>query len=335
MPASPGPALPGLEDVHAAARRIDGQVRETPVLRSEALDRLTGARLVFKAEALQVTGSFKFRGAYNTLAQVSGPAVVTFSSGNHAQGVAAAAARLGKQATIVMPADAPAAKLEGTRSWGADVRLYDRAGGESREAAAGAIAAETGAPLISPYDDARIIAGQGTVGLELAHTLGAWGETPDVVLVPCGGGGLAAGVALAIEAAFPRASIYAVEPEGFDDTTRSLAAARREGAIPGARSICDALLAPIPGELTFEINRRRLKGGLVVSDTNVERAVAAAFRHLKLVVEPGGAVGLAAAFGDHLDLRGRTVAVVLSGGNVDAQLFAHIIGRHGAGPALA
>jgi threonine dehydratase len=312
--------LPTVADVEAAAARLEGVARRTPLLESETLNRRLGGRVLFKAECLQHTGAFKFRGAYNTLAQIEAGDVVAYSSGNHALGVAAAAALLGRRATIVMPADAPAIKIEGTRAYGAEVRLYDR-WRESREDIGAEIAARTGAALIKPYDDPRIIAGQGTVGLEIAEQARAAGAVPDAALVPCGGGGLIAGCGLALRAALPAIEVLAVEPEGFDDTARSLASGRRETNPQEARSICDALLLPTPGELTFALNREQLAGGLVVSDDDALHAMAAAFRELKLVVEPGGAVGLAALLGGRFALRGRTVAVVLSGGNVDPALY--------------
>jgi threonine dehydratase len=321
--------LPSFADVEAAARRLAGVARRTPVLRSEALDALTGGRILLKAELLQRTGSFKFRGAYNTISQIAAKAVVAYSSGNHAQGVAAAAQALGKAATIVMPADAPAIKLESTRALGAEVRLYDRER-ESREEIGAELARRTGAALVKPYDDPRIIAGQGTAGLELAAQAKELGAALDAALIPCGGGGLIAGCGLALAELCPGIEILAVEPLGFDDTGRSLAAGARVANPPGGRSICDALLAPVPGELTFELNRRQLKGGLAVDDRDVRRAIAFAFRHLKLVVEPGGAAALAALLAGSFDARGRTVAVLLSGGNVDPELFAEAIGLAGA-----
>jgi threonine dehydratase len=314
------PPLPTVADVEAAAVRLEGIVRRTPLLESETLNRQLGGRVLLKAESLQHTGAFKFRGAYNTLAQIEAGAVVAYSSGNHAQGVAAAAARLGRRATIVMPADAPAIKIEATRGFGAEVRLYDR-WRESREEIGAEIAARTGAALIRPYDDPRIIAGQGTVGLEMAEQARAAGAVPDAALVPCGGGGLIAGCALALRAAFPEIEVLAVEPEGFDDTVRSLATGTRQTNPEGPRSICDALILPTPGELTFALNRKQLAGGVAVGDDDVLRAMAAAFRELKLVVEPGGAVGLAALLGGRFELHGRTALVVLSGGNVDPGLY--------------
>ena len=317
-------ALPTADDVRAAAERLRGIAVRTPLVRSEVLDARTGGRVYLKAEPLQRTGSFKFRGAYNTIAQLEAEAVVAYSSGNHAQGVAAAARLRGLPATIVMPADAPAIKIARTRGHGAEVRLYDRAT-EDREAIAGQIAAQTGAELIRPYDDPRIIAGQGTVGLEAAEDLRALGITPDLAVVCCGGGGLVAGVGLALRDAFPEVRVFTAEPLGFDSMARSLAAGARVTTPPGGRSICDALLAPRPGELTFRINQRQLAGGVAVTDDAVREAMAVAFAELKLVVEPGGAVALAAILAGHLETRGRTVLVVLSGGNVDPALFAAAI----------
>ena len=235
--------------------------------------------------------------------------------------MAAAARLLGKAATIVMPADAPAIKVEHTRADGAAIRLYDRTR-ELREEIGAEIAARTGAALVKPYDDPRIIAGQGTAGLEIAEQARELGAGLDAALIPCGGGGLIAGCSLALRELCPGIEIYAVEPAAFDDTRRSLAAGERVAVPQGGRSICDALLAPTPGELTFELNRRLLAGGLAVGDEEVLRALSFAFRHLKLVVEPGGAVALAALLAGRFDARGRTVAILLSGGNVDPELFA-------------
>jgi threonine dehydratase len=316
--------LPTFADIEAAALRLRGIAVRTPLLESEALNQRTSGRVLLKAECLQRTGSFKFRGAYNTISQIDAGTVVAYSSGNHAQGVAAAARLLGKPATIVMPADAPAIKIENTRRYGAVVRLYDRQR-ESREAIGAEIAARTGAALIRPYDDPRIIAGQGTVGLELAEQARERGAVPGLGLMPCSGGGLIAGGALALTTAFPGIAIYAVEPDGLDDTRRSLEAGERVVNAPGASSICDALLLPTPGELTFAINRQLLAGGIAVTDDEVRGAIAFAFRHLKLVLEPGGAVALAAVLSGKLSLEHRTTAVVLSGGNVDPALFAAAI----------
>ena len=314
--------------IEAAAARIAGHAVRTPLLTHPDLDARTGGRLFLKAEPLQRTGSFKFRGAFNRIAQIDADAtpggVVAFSSGNHGQAVAFAARHFGLGATVVMPRDAPTIKVELTRSHGAAVVLYDRFG-EDRAAIAARIIADTGAVLVPPYDDHDIMAGQGTVGLEIVDDLAAGGVRPDVVLCCCGGGGLLAGIATAVRAKAPAAALYAAEPEGFDDTARSLANGRRERNAPGGTTICDALLAATPGELTFPVNQRLVAGGVTASDAEVRAAVAYAARHLKLVVEPGGAVALAAALAGRVDLRGKVAAVVLSGGNIDAALLADIL----------
>ncbi len=328
MPSSPAPTAPTFEDIRAAAERIAEYAVLTPLLESPHLNEIVGGRLLVKAEPLQRTGSFKFRGAFNTISQLSGNerdgGVVAYSSGNHAQGVAAAAQLLGLPAVIVMPGDAPATKIENTRAYGAEVVLYDRAR-ESREAIAEGIARERGAALIRPYDDPRIIAGQGTTGWEIVQQTAAMGATPDAVLVCCGGGGLVSGCAIAIRHELPETSVYAVEPAGFDDTARSLQSGQRLSADPDAVSFCDALLVPTPGELTFSINKELLAGGLVVSDEQVAEAMRQAYGRLKLVVEPGGAVSLAAALSGVFDCTGKTVCVVCSGGNVDAEQFVRVL----------
>jgi threonine dehydratase len=277
---------------------------------------------------LQRTGSFKFRGAFNKLSSIPqaarGGGVVAFSSGNHAQGVAAAAQILNMQATIVMPADAPLSKRERTKGYGAEVVLYDR-DREDREAIAGAIAEKRGATLVRPYDDPFVIAGQGTVGREIAEDMAARGMTPDIVIAPASGGGLVAGVATAVKARYPQAMLMSAEPDAFDDHARSLRAGKREPHGSKGRTICDALMAAIPGEITFAINSRLLAKGVTASDAEVGEAVGFAFRELKLAVEPGGAVGLAALLAGHIDARGKNVVIVLSGGNVDADMFARLI----------
>jgi threonine dehydratase len=306
------------QDVEAAAARIRGQAVQTPLLEVPALNRLAGRRVLLKAETLQHTGSFKFRGGYNKLSQLPrGTNVVAYSSGNHAQAVACASHMLGHSATIVMPIDAPLSKTENTRGWGARVVQYDRVR-ESREDIAFALASDTGAVLVKPYDDLDVIAGQGTVGLEIRE------QAPDAeaILVCCGGGGLSAGIAVAV--ADTAMKVYCVEPESHDDTMRSLEAGTRVFNDPQATSICDALLAPTPGEITFELNRRLLSGGFSVSDDQTTAAMRTAFQHAKLVTEPGGAVALAAVlagFGD-----ADPVVAVLSGGNVDWASFRHHIG---------
>jgi threonine dehydratase len=283
-----------------------------------------GGRLLVKAEALQRTGSFKFRGAYNTLVQLDErqrrAGVVTFSSGNHAQGVAAAAQMLGIPATIAMPKDAPAIKVANTRGYGAEVVFFDRYT-ENREEVGRRLAGERGAVIVAPYDEPQVIAGQGTAGLEIAQQAKALGAKLDAVIVCTGGGGLTAGIALAIAAESPGTAVYSSEPEDFDDTRRSLIAGERVDNDPKARSICDALLVPTPGVLTFAINKRLLKGGFAVSDLEAMRAMATAFDDLKLVVEPGGAVALASVLSGKFPIAGKTVAVTASGGNVDRETY--------------
>jgi len=323
-------ALPGFDDVQAAARRLAGVARRTPLLAGTPLDELTGGRVLLKLESLQRTGSFKIRGAYNRLVQLDDDArrrgVVAFSSGNHAQGVATAARMLGIRATIVMPADAPLAKLEGTQAQGADIVPYDR-DRESREAIAARIAAETGATLVPAFDDPHIVAGQGTVGLEIMQQARELDLTPDQVLIGCSGGGLISGSALAIRALSPTTEVLAVEPEGFDDTRRSLEAGHRMTNPAGARTICDALMSPSPGVLNFALMRELLAGGVAVSDDEVRSAMAWGFRHLRIVIEPGGAVALAAILAGRVPTHGRTIAIAVTGGNVDAAAFAQAIGR--------
>jgi threonine dehydratase len=321
--------IPDFDDVRAAARRLDGHARVTPLLAGTPLDRLTGGRVLLKLETLQHTGSFKFRGAWNRLAQLDAAqrraGVVAFSSGNHAQGVAEAARRLGIRATIVMPSDAPRVKMQNTIDMGAEVVEYDRVR-ESREQIAAQLAAQRGATLVPSFDDPDIIAGQGTAGLEIAEQAAALGLTLDDVVVCCSGGGLTAGIAIAMARLAPQAAVWTAEPEAHDDHRRSLASGRRQRNEAGApASICDALLAPMPGELTFAINQRLLKGGLAVSDDEVRAAIGFAARKLKLVVEPGGAVALAAVLSGRLDVKDRTVAVTLSGGNIDDALLAAIL----------
>ena len=316
--------IPSFADVQAAAGRIAGQAVLTPLLESSALNKRLGFRLLVKAEPLQRTGSFKFRGAFNRLVQLDAEqrrrGVVAFSSGNHAQGVAASAEILGIPAVIVMPADAPTIKLANTRGYGAEVVTYDR-WTVDREAIAAEIQAERGAVLVKPYDDPHIIAGQGTAGLEAAEQAASRGIEIDAFAANSSGGGLIAGCALALEALSPGTKVYCAEPAGFDDHARSLVAGERLANAAGASSICDALLAQKPGEITFAINQSRLAGGLVASDDEVRRAMAVAFQELKLVVEPGGAVALAAALAGRIPGSPRTVVVVASGGNVDLATF--------------
>jgi threonine dehydratase len=325
----PSANLPvGYADIAEAARVLAPFAVRTPLLSSPALDERVGSRVFLKPEMLQRTGSFKFRGAFNKMSsippQARGGGVVAFSSGNHAQGVAAAAQILKMQATIVMPSDAPLSKRERTMAYGAEIVLYDR-DREDREAIAADIAGKRGATLVRPYDDPLVIAGQGTVGREIADDMAALGMTPDIVVAPASGGGLVAGVAVAIKARYPQADVMSAEPEGFDDHARSLRAGKREPHRAEGRTICDALMASIPGEITFAINSRLLSRGVTASDTEVGTAVGFVFRELKLVVEPGGAVGLAALLAGQIDAGGRNVVIVLSGGNVDADLYGRLI----------
>ncbi|MDQ8728456.1 threonine/serine dehydratase [Bradyrhizobium sp. LHD-71] len=316
-------------DIAAASRAIEKFAVRTPLLTSPALDERTGAQVFLKPEVLQRTGSFKFRGAYNKLSSIPeasrSAGVVAFSSGNHAQGVAAAAQLFSIPATIVMPADSPKTKQERTKGYGATVVLYDR-DREDREAIAREICMKSGATLVPPFDDPKIIAGQGTAGREIADDMAARGAVPDVVAAPASGGGLTAGVAIGIKARFPQSMIMTAEPEGFNDHALSFAAGQRQSHHAAGRTVCDALMAPIPGELTFSINRQLVTSGAEVSDAEVAEAMKFAFRELKLVVEPGGAVALAALLAGRLDAKGKTVAIVLSGGNVDAELFANLLG---------
>jgi threonine dehydratase len=321
-------APPTAADVDAAAARLKGVAVRTPLINSPVLDAAIGARVFLKAEILQRTGSFKFRGAYNRIAQIApdkkAGGVVAYSSGNHAQGVAAAAQILGLRAVIVMPSDAPKAKIERTRALGAEVVLYDRVK-EDRAAIARRIAGERGATVVPPYDDPMIIAGQGTIGREIVEDLAALGLKPDVVVVGASGGGLAAGVALGVKSRVLEAKFYTAEPEGFDDTARSFRSGKRETNARMSGTICDALMTQTPGEITFPINRELIGEGVAASDAEVGRAVAFAFRELKLVVEPGGAIGLAALLAGRPDVKGKVVAAVLSGGNVDVEMFDRLI----------
>jgi threonine dehydratase len=324
--------LPTAADIAAAQKRLSGVAVRTPLINAPVLDDLLGARVFLKAETLQRTGSFKFRGAYNKISSIPperrAAGVVAYSSGNHAQGVAAAARLLGMPAVIVMPADAPKAKHARTRALGAEVVSYDRTS-EDRAAIAADIVAKRGATLVPPYDDPLIIAGQGTIGAEIVEDLNRLGLKPEIMVIGASGGGLAAGISLGIKARVPEVRFYTVEPEGFDDTRRSFVTGNREHNERLSGTICDALMSQTPGELTFPITRELIGQGLAVTDTEVARAVRYAFEELKLVVEPGGAIGLAALLAGKLDIKGKVVVGVLSGGNVDVEMFAKLI----AGPA--
>ncbi|CAG2153205.1 threonine/serine dehydratase [Cupriavidus numazuensis] len=313
-----------LADIEQAHDRIRRYIVRTPLLESAALNDLVGGRVLVKPECLQNAGAFKFRGACNRLLQLT-PAqraagVVAFSSGNHALAVSTVARSLHIPATIIMPSDAPRAKIDGSRANGATVILYDRQK-DDREAIGAEIAERTGAVTVPPYDDPYIMAGQGTVGIEIVEQCIEHGVHPDAVIAACSGGGLVAGVAIAVKALSPNTDVYAGEPAGFDELARSLASGRPESNVPGAKSICDALQVVKPGKLTFPVNQALLAGSLVVNDDDVRRAMKAAYQHLRLVVEPGGAVPLAALLAGKLDVRGKAVALVLSGGNVDTDVY--------------
>jgi threonine dehydratase len=311
----------GIDDIAAAAQRLQAWLKPSPVLENEHLNQLSGRRVLLKAESLMPTGSFKIRGALNRMLQLTAAeqelGVVAFSSGNHAQGVAQAARWLGISATVVMPADAPQVKLEGTRALGARVVLYDRLK-EDREAIAHQLATEGGGcPLVPAFDDPRVVAGTGTIGLELVDYLTRYGITPGLAAAPCSGGGLIAGVGLAMRHSFADIALYAIEPEGYDDTARSLAAGRPIALEHFPPSRCDGLLVRQPGDLTLHINKQQLTGALTVSDGDVEDAQQFARRHLKLVLEPSGAAALAALLQGKLPQGTDPAVVILSGGNVD------------------
>lgn len=329
---APEPAivLPTAADVEDAAVMLDGVAVRTPLLRSDALDAVSGARVFLKPEVLQRTGSFKFRGAYNRIARLTAEekkgGVVAFSSGNHAQGVALAAKLAGVPAVIVMPSDAPKLKQERTKSHGAQVVLYDRAT-EDRDAIARKLAAERGAVVVPPFDDRFVIAGQGTIGFEIAEDLANLSLEPEIVTMPASGGGLAAGISLSIKALYRQARVITAEPELFDDHARSFRSGKRERNDRLTGSICDALLMADPGRVTFPITSKLCGEGVAASDDEVLDAMAFAFRELKLVVEPGGAVALAAVLNGKIDVKGKVVAVVLSGGNVDPAIFARALER--------
>ena len=314
--------------IEAAARRMAGHVRRTPLLHAPLLDKAVGRRIFVKAECLQLTGSFKARGGWSAVSALSTEArargVIAYSSGNHAQGVAHAAARHDAPCVILMPSDAPRVKIANTRAYGAEVVLYDRAT-EDRDAIGDAIAADRGLSLIKPYDDAQVIAGQGSVGLELAEQAQEAGIAKAPVFVCCGGGGLSSGIALAFEARARGLRVRTAEPQGFDDMARSLASGRHERNPAPAGSICDAILTPSPGELTLPILARLAGPGAVITDDQALQAMALAFTHLRIVLEPGGAVALAAAlFSDDLP---DSVIAVATGGNVDPATFATALDR--------
>ena len=305
-----------------ASLRMNGKIVKTPLLQSDYLNKKLKSNIYLKAENLQTIGAFKFRGAMNTILQLADDVkkVVAWSSGNHAQAVAAAAKLTGRKATIVMPEDSPKTKLNGTVEWGANIVKYNR-NNESREEIGKAIAKEQNAIIIPPFDDINVIIGQGTAGLEAADQLNELKVKPDIVLCCCGGGGLIAGVSTAIKAEFPNADIYSVEPENFDDTKKSLESKTIIENSMKYTSICDALLANKPGDITFKINKKNLTGGITVSDKEALIGMNTAFKHLKIVLEPGGAVALAAALTNKINIINKNVLVIASGGNVDNEVF--------------
>lgn len=321
--------LPTVSDVQDAARRVHDHVRRTPVLQNDALNELAGANLFLKCENLQLTGSFKIRGATNRLLQIPqdrrSAGVVAFSSGNHAQGVARAARKLKMPALIVMPSDAPRVKVEGVEADGAEIRFYDR-NAESREDIAAEVASTRGAVLVPSFDDPFIIAGQGSAGVELGEQMRAGGTKLDHIICCAGGGGLITGLALGYSAFDAETKIWTAEPEQHDDWRRSLQTGAPVTNAPGTRSICDAILTPAPGDITWALGKELLSGGCAVNDDGIKDAMRQAFRHLKLVVEPGGAAALACALHDlPEEARGKNVGVVISGGNVDPAQYAEII----------
>ena len=321
-------SAPGFADIQDAARYLKGVAVHTPLLEAHAMGAALGCRLLVKAEVLQRTGSFKFRGAYNRIGRLSAEerarGVVAYSSGNHAQGVAAAATLVGTKSLIVMYSDAAAIKVANTGVLGGEVLFCDRRN-ENWEEVTARLAAERGLTPVTPCDDAHVIAGQGTVALELAAQARDMGAVPDILVVPCGGGGLTAGCAMAAKALLPKVAVYGVEPAGFDDTARSISAGQRVVNGADAATICDALTVSTPAAMTFAINRKLVDGMLTVSDPDVLAAMKRAFLDLKLVVEPGGAAALAALLAGKLDVRGKTVAVICSGGNVDPAIFARAL----------
>jgi threonine dehydratase len=318
-------AAPTYDDILAARERIAGEAVRTPLLHSPFLSERLGARVFLKPECLQRTGSFKFRGAWSAVQALGAVAlergVAAESSGNHAQGVAEAARLVGARATIVMPTDAPEPKRRRTERSGGRIVSFDRAT-EDRDAVFARTVEKLGAATVHPFNDPFVIAGQGTVGLEIADDCTAFDIEPDIVALPCSGGGLTAGVTLAVKERFPAAKVYTAEPEGFDDYARSLAAGERVRNERRSGSICDALLVPEPGAIGWEINRLRVAGGLVASDREALIAVGLCFDELRLVVEPGGAVALAAILSGRLEVRGKTVVLVLSGGNIGDEMLA-------------
>ena len=323
--------MTSLAMIEAAEARLKGHARRTPLLSSPFLDEIAGRRLLVKAECLQHTGSFKFRGGWAALSaldpELRKRGVIAYSSGNHAQGVALAARAHGAPAVIVMPADAPKLKIDNTRALGAEVVLYDRTGGESREGVSAPLVESRGLTLIKPYDEPQVIAGQGTTGLEIAEQAAEVGITEADVLVCCGGGGLTSGIALALEDRAPKMRVRPAEPEGFDDVVRSQKTGTLQTNAAPSGSICDAILTPTPGDITWPILSRLCGTGITITDDEALHAMALAFQRLKIVVEPGGAAALAAALFHGDEIEGDTVIAVATGGNVDTEVFTQALTR--------
>ena len=321
--------MSNIDLIRAAADRLNGHALRTPLMNSPFLDEIAGRRVYVKAECLQHTGSFKYRGGRSAVSALDpdtrANGVLAFSSGNHAQGVARAAAEFGVPSVIIMPNDAPQMKIDNTRALGAEVILYDRPNGESREALGNQVQAERGMTLIKPYDEPQVIAGQGTCGLEIAEQARELGVTDADILVCCGGGGFTSGIALALEADAPDMKVRPCEPEGFDDVARSLKSGHIETNNQQSGSICDAILTPAPGQITFPILRRLCGPGIVITEEEALRAMALIFQRLKLVAEPGGAVAVAAALFHADDIERDAVICTISGGNVDAPMFARAL----------
>lgn len=317
--------------IEAARQRMNGEAIRTPLMSSPFLDEIAGRKVLIKPECLQRTGSFKFRGGWSAVSalepEVRKRGVIAFSSGNHAQGVALAASLHGVPAVIIMPRDAPKIKIENTKAYGAEVVLYDRAN-EDRDAIGATLSEERGLTLIRPYDEPLVIAGQGTVGLEIAEQAQEAGIEKAEVLVCCGGGGLTSGVALALEAKAPGLKVRTAEPEHFDDVARSLASGKIERNAALSGSICDAIITPQPGNITFPILKRLCGAGIAVTEEEALRAMVLAFQRLKIVVEPGGAVALAAALFHGNELETDTVIAVASGGNVDSAIMADALSKY-------
>lgn len=323
-----------IDMIRAASERLEGKVRKTPLLNSPAIDALAGRRVYIKPECLQHTGSFKYRGAVSAISALSEDqlkrGVIAYSSGNHAQGIALAARQAGTSAVIVMPADAPRMKIENTRAYGGETVLYDRPKGEDRDAIGRKLAEERGLTLIKPFDEPQVIAGQGTCGLEIAEQARMEGIERADVIVCCGGGGFASGIALALEADAPEMRVRPAEPAQFDDMARSLASGERLSNASLSGSLCDAIISPTPGEITFPILSRLAGPGLVVTDDEALHAMTVAFNHLKVVAEPGGAVALASALFRANEIEGDTVIVTISGGNVDADVYQMALQKYGS-----